>query len=108
MKHRNEEALEEALGDAACERFYSRQQDSVIGFVEYYPFERVVIVTHTEVRAGMEGKGHGSELARQAVGHFQREGKQIVPICGFFAQFLRKHAEYRQMVTPESRRIFDI
>lgn len=94
--------------DDQCKRFYSQQQGAIVGFVQYYPFERVVIVTHTEVRAELEGKGHGSELARQAIAQFQREGRQIVPICGFFAQFLRKHADYWETVTPESRRIFDI
>jgi uncharacterized protein len=95
-------------GDDSCQRFYLKNADATIGFIEYYPFGRVVIVTHTEVSPELEGKGHGSELARQAVNYFQSDGKQIVPICGFFAQFLRKHAEYKDVVTPESRRIFNI
>jgi uncharacterized protein len=89
-------------------RFYLKDGDELIGFIEYYPFGHIVIVTHTEVHPRLEGKGYGSELARQAVGYFQSEGKQIVPICGFFAQFLRKHPQYANAVTPASRNIFGI
>lgn len=94
--------------DDACCRYYMKENDTVIGFVDYYPFDAVAIVTHTEVRPELEGNGRGSELARRAVLHFQGEGRKIVPVCGFFAQFLRKHPEYANSVTPESRRIFNI
>jgi predicted GNAT family acetyltransferase len=98
----------EASTNDACLRFHLMDEDTIIGFIEYYRFDRIVIITHTEVRTDLEGKGRGSELARRAVAYFQEEGKQIVPICGFFAQFLRKHPEYADAVTPESRRLFAI
>jgi uncharacterized protein len=78
------------------------------GFIEYYPFDQVAIVTHTEVDAQLEGKGHGSELVRQALEYFRAEGKQVVPICGFFARYVRMHQSYADIVTPASRYIFDI
>ncbi|MGV3742112.1 MAG: GNAT family N-acetyltransferase [Burkholderiaceae bacterium] len=89
-------------------RFYLKDEEATIGFIEYYAFAHVAIVTHTEVNPALEGKGHGTELARQAVAYFQSEGKQLVPICGFFAHFLRKHPEYADTVTPASRHIFNI
>jgi uncharacterized protein len=94
--------------DDACQRFHLKDNGRINGFIEYYPFKRIVIVTHTEVLPELEGKGLGSELARSAVAFFREQGKQVVPVCGFFAQFLRKHPEYMDVVTPESRRIFNI
>lgn len=94
--------------DQSCRRFCVNEGEALVGFIEYYEFEHVAIVTHTEVRRELEGRGRGSEVARQAVAYFWREGKQIVPVCGFFAHFLRKHPEYADMVSPESRRIFNI
>lgn len=94
--------------DDGRKRFFLNQGDTVIGFIEYYAFERIAIVTHTEISQQTEGKGHGSELARQALAYFRNDGRMVVPICGFFAHFLRKHPEHADMVTPESRRIFRI
>lgn len=98
----------EASDADASLRFHLMDQDAIVGFIEYYQYDRIVIVTHTEVRTELEGKGRGSELARRAVAYFREEGRQIVPICGFFAQFLRKNPEYADAATPESRRIFNI
>lgn len=92
----------------ARKRFFLKDSEAVIGFVEYYGFERIAIVTHTEICRAAEGKGQGSELARQALAYFRNEGRKVVPVCGFFAHFLRKHPEHADSVTPESRRIFKI
>lgn len=93
---------------SAMQRYELIVDGRLSGFVEYYPFEHVAIVTHTEVDAQLEGKGHGSELARQALEYFREEGKQVVPICGFFARYVRTHPAYAEIVTPASRHIFDI
>jgi uncharacterized protein len=98
----------DVLAADASLRFHLMDKDAIVGFIEYYQYDRIVIVTHTEVHPELEGKGRGSELARRAVANFREEGRQIVPICGFFAQFLRKHPEYADAATPESRRIFNI
>lgn len=87
-------------------RFFENKQ--LIGFVEYYLFDEVVIVTHTEVNSALEGKGHGSRLANEALAFFFDHEKQVVPVCGFFAQHLRKNQQFAHCVTPESRKIFDI
>lgn len=102
------ERTSEEKHDGACRRFQLTEGASLVGFIEYYPFEQVAIVTHTEVLQEMERKGRGSELACRALVHFQNEGRKVVPVCGFFAHFLRKHPEHAEMVTPESRRIFNI
>jgi predicted GNAT family acetyltransferase len=77
-----------------------------IGFIEYSLYGCVAIVTHTEIDPRCEGRGYGSELARQASAFFRSEGWQVVPVCGFFARYLRTHPEDAQLLTPASRRIF--
>ena len=79
-----------------------------MGFIEYSVYGRVAIVTHTEIDPACEGRGYGSELARQAAAFFRSEGWQLVPVCGFFARYLRTHAGDAALVTPASRRIFQI
>jgi predicted GNAT family acetyltransferase len=78
------------------------------GYVEYYLFNHVVIVTHTEIDPRWEGNGYGSRLARQALDYFSSESKHVVPVCGFFAHQIRRHPEYANLVTMECRRIFDL
>ena len=97
------------LADAHPERRYELVNEGrLIGFIEYYLFGAVAIVTHTEVDPAIEGSGHGSELARRALDYLHGQDKQVVPVCGFFASFIRKNPEYIGHVTPESRRIFKL
>jgi predicted GNAT family acetyltransferase len=103
-------SMDNAASDdlSAIQRYELNVDGRLSGFIEYYPFDHVVIVTHTEVDARLEGKGYGSQLARQALEYFREQGMQVVPICGFFARYVRTHAAYAELVTPASRLIFDI
>jgi predicted GNAT family acetyltransferase len=105
MENTNNMIIEEA---DAPDRFEFTEQGKSIGFIEYYAFEHIAIIVHTEVNSALEGKGHGSRVAQHALEYMRGQQKQVVPICGFFAHFLRKHPEYTELVTPESRRIFKI
>jgi uncharacterized protein len=97
------------LADEFPERRYEWAEDGrLIGFVDYYLFGAVAIVTHTEVVPGLEGKGVGSALARRLAASLRDQGVSIVPICEFFASFLHREPEYADCVTPEARRLFGI
>jgi uncharacterized protein len=100
-------AVREGEQDAA-QRLPLMSAGRVVAFVEYYRFGRVVIVTHTEVDPAFEGRGHGSEMARQALAHFRSRDWQVVPVCGFFAEQIRRQPAYLELITPECRRIFGL
>lgn len=76
------------------------------GFVEYFLFGEIAIVTHTEVHPGQEGMGIGSALVRDALDYFRSQKKCVVPVCGFFAHQMRCNPRYADLLTPECRRIF--
>lgn len=92
----------------AARRLTLQSAGSTVAFVEYYLFGRVAIVTHTEVDPAYERKGHGSEMARQALAHFRRQEWDVVPVCGFFAEQIRRRPEYLDLLTPHCRRIFGV
>lgn len=79
-----------------------------VAFVEFYSFGKVAIVTHTEVDLPHQGKGLGAVVATQALQRFQSESRDVVPVCGFFLQHLRRHPEYAGLLTPGCRRIFAV
>jgi len=94
--------------DAIIQRYEWIDNNCVIGFVDYYVFDEVCMIMHTEVLPALAGKGLGSHLAGKAMKHLGEIGKTIVPICGFIAHYLRKNPQHHALVTPESQRIFHI
>lgn len=98
-----------AAGDRkndAAQRLTLQSDGHAVAFVEYYLFGHVAIVTHTEVDPAHEGRGHGSDMAQQALAHFRGQQWQVVPVCGFFAEQIRRRPEYLDLLTPSCRRIF--
>lgn len=94
--------------DEAPERYTVTVAAQAVGFIEYYRFDWIAIVTHTEILAGSHGRGLGSRVACCALEFFRSEGKQVVPVCGFFAQYIRSNPEHADLVSPAARQVFHI
>lgn len=78
------------------------------GYAEYNLLKDAVMFTHTEVLPAFEGRGLGAKLAAFALDDARRRGLHVIPVCQFIAGYIRKHPEYRDLVTPESQRAFKV
>jgi len=98
-----------ALSDnPAAHRFELRVGDIVAAYAKYNVLSHALLFTHTEVLPEFEGKGHGSRLARYALDSVRSRGLRAIPACQFIAGYLRKHAEYQDLVAEEHRRAYKI
>lgn len=94
--------------ESEVQRFEWIADGRLFGFVDYYRFGNIAVITHTETNPAWNEKGLGSRLAAQAVSWMASEGLRIVPVCSFMAHFLRTHAEFHDVVSPTARTIFQI
>jgi predicted GNAT family acetyltransferase len=94
--------------ESETQRFEWSEDGRLYGFVDYYRFDNVAVITHTETNPDWQEKGLGSRLAARTVTWMAAEGLRVVPVCSFMAHFLRTHAEYHDTVTPAARTIFHI
>ena len=89
-------------------RFELHVDGELAAFSEYNVLKTGLLFTHTEVLPAFEGRGIGSAIARQALEEVRRRSLLAIPVCPFIAAFLRKHPEYQDLVSPESRRAYRI
>ena len=89
-------------------RFELHVAGELAAFSEYNLLKNGLLFTHTEVLPAFEGRGVGSAIARHALDEVRRRSTQVIPVCPFIAGFLRKHGEYHDLVSPESRRAYRI
>lgn len=94
--------------DTVLQRYEWIDDSNVIGFVDYYVFDDVCMIMHTEVLPTLAGRGLGSRLAGKALEHVAEIRKSVVPICGFIVDYLRKNPQHHALLTPEGRRVFNI
>jgi len=98
-----------ALADnPASHRFELRLAGEVAAYSEYNVLSHALLFTHTEVLPAHEGKGLGSRMAKYALEEARRRGVQVIPACPFIAAYIRRHHEYLDLVSEESRRAFKV
>lgn len=104
--------LFDSMNQMQCEgemqRFEWWPDGTLAGFVDYYRFGEIVIITHTETSPTLAGGGHGSRLADAALRWMSEQNWRVVPVCGFMAHFVRTHPQHHDVVSPAARAIFGI
>jgi uncharacterized protein len=84
-------------------RFEADLGDGSFAIAEYELFPDRIVFTHTEVPPEHEGKGIGSALIRFALRSARDRELKVIPICPFFAAYIRKHAEEQDLLTESWR-----
>jgi len=83
--------------DAAASRFELAIGDA-IAFIDYRRTGNLLVLTHAEVPAALEGRGIGSRLVQGALELVRARGERVVPRCPFIARYLERHPEYQDLV----------
>lgn len=93
--------------DPSRGRYQLLVDDAEVGYVEYDKVgEKSILIKHTEVLPGHEGKGYGSKLVQGTLDHIRRQGKTVIPICPYALGYVRRHAEYHDLVPEDLRKTF--
>lgn len=69
-----------------------------LGFAEYQDDGQRQVFTHTEVDQSLSGQGMGSKLVRESLDDARRRGKRVVPVCGFVADYVKKHHDWDDII----------
>ncbi|MFL6848366.1 MAG: GNAT family N-acetyltransferase [Sphingomicrobium sp.] len=86
-------------------RFEIDLGDGSFAIAEYTLPDGKIMFTHTEVPAAHEGQGLGSRLIRTALASARTRGLKVIPICPFFAAYIKKHSEAQDLLDPAWRKI---
>lgn len=85
----------------ARRRFEILVDGGLAGFTAYRVRDGLVVFTHTEIDAAFQGKGIGAQLAAGALDQVRERGEKIVAECPFIAAYVKKHAEYQDLLVEE-------
>lgn len=88
----------EIIDNPGQSRFEIRVDGTLAGFADYRPRPGGIALTHTEIDEKFGGSGLGSRLVREALDHARSAGLTVTPLCGFVAEYIRRHPEYQDLV----------
>lgn len=90
------------------QRFEVELGDGSFAFAEYNLLTGKIMFTHTEVPEAHEGKGIGTTLIRAGLAAARERGLKVIPICPFFAAYMKNHAEEHDLLEPVWRKKFGL
>jgi predicted GNAT family acetyltransferase len=77
---------------------YEMEIEGETAFVTYRDTPEKLFLMHAEVPSALRGRGAGSRLAGAVLDAIRGEGRKVVPYCGFVADFIHRHPDYRDML----------
>lgn len=89
--------MSQVVDNPARNRF-EMDVEGAIAFVDYRVTGDVLVVPHTEVPRALEGRGIGTKLVLGSLELIRASGRRVRPLCGFYANVIRRHPEYRDLV----------
>jgi len=82
----------------ALGRYEMEVEGGGVAFATYRADAGTVVINHTEVPVALRGRGLGDQLVRGVLDLVRASGRKVVPRCGFVADYMRRHAEYHDLV----------
>jgi len=96
------------ISDNQAAHRFETTVDGHLAIAEYNLIAGGIVFTHTEVPKELEGRGIGSALIKHGLAEARARGLKVMPICPFFAAYMKKHAETHDLVHPSYRSVLGI
>lgn len=98
----SEHASYEVIDNKATER-YEVHAEGHTAILTYKRRGNRITLVHTEVPPPLEGRGIAGMLARTALEDARADGLEVVPLCPYVVQYIRRHQEYLPLVIESQR-----
>jgi uncharacterized protein len=85
-------------------RFEIDLGDGSFAIADYNLLHDRIVFTHTEVPPAHAGQGLGTKLIQFALASARTRGLKVIPICPFFAAYIKAHAEEQDLLMPAYRK----
>jgi predicted GNAT family acetyltransferase len=70
---------------------------TVVGFSEYRRYPDRIVIAHTEVDDGLEGRGVASTLVRTMLDEAREQGRRVVASCPYAKAWIARHPDYQDL-----------
>ena len=88
----------EISDNVGASRYEIRVGDVRAGMAMYNRTTTAITFTHTEIQPEYEGRGLAGKIAAVALDAARADGLRVVPRCPFFAEYIRRHPAYQDLV----------
>jgi predicted GNAT family acetyltransferase len=88
----------ESFRDNPAASRFELDVDGAVVFADYRRRGDVLLITHVEAPRPLRGTGAADRLMRAVAEGARRDGLRLTPLCSYAAAWIRRHAEFRDLV----------
>lgn len=78
---------------------FELEVDDYIALIEYKETFSKIALIHTEVPEELAGKGVGTAVVEKTLQQIETTGKELLPYCPFVFAYIKRHPEWKKLVT---------
>jgi uncharacterized protein len=90
--------MDDEVVNNAAELRYELASNAGLAVAAYEYDGDVIVFTHTQVPASLEGHGIGSRLVEGALADVRSKGLKLVAACSFVAGYLQRHPADQDLI----------
>ena len=90
--------MSDSVRDNPAENRFELDADGAVAVAYYRLSPGIMTLTHTEVRADLNGRGIGSRLAHGVLEAARERGLKVVPRCSFIRTYIANHPEFSDLL----------
>ena len=83
------------------DKHFEMTVDGYLSFIQYHELSDRIALVHTEVPEELGGKGVGTALVEKTLNFIKETGKQIMPYCPFILAYIKRHTEWKPLVSEK-------
>lgn len=72
-----------------------------IAFIDFEEKEHFIALVHTEAPKELQGTGTAAALVEKTLQYIEKSGKKLMPFCPFVLAFIKKHPEWKPLVSEK-------
>lgn len=75
--------------------------DGHFAFIDFKEFGSQMALVHTETEAELAGKGAASAVVEKTLQYLDDKNIVLLPFCPFVFAYIKKHPEWKRIVSPK-------
>lgn len=75
--------------------------NGLFAFIDYKETSENIALVHTEVEPGLEGTGAAAAVVEKTLNFIKNSGKKLLPYCPYVFGYIKKHPEWKSIVSEK-------
>ncbi len=80
---------------------FELENNGHIAFIDFEEKEHFIALVHTEAPEELQGTGTAAALVEKTLQYIEKSGKKLMPFCPFVLAFIKKHSEWKPLVSEK-------